>query len=503
MRAPGQRRSVVTAAATLCLALLQSGCGADQAVAGEGRGVLLVCVDALRADHLSCYGYDRETTPTLDNLARAGVVLNEFYSSAPWNLPACASLLTGCDPFVSRRLLPSGIPATVATRWHIPDEAPRLARQFALAGWSTAAFVDHPQVAPVYGFGGGFQSFQETVVSADTPRELYGLSGVAARFESWLADRGSDEDWFAFLHLHDLERVWYEPDPRWDTFFAPRDELSQVPPVGDARDLFFAIPRDRWSGGLNTLGEYEARYDGALRRLDGELGRLFDLMARKGRLDSTTICVVGSHGVGFGEAGLFLDHGTLSEVDLHVPLILRAGADVGLPGGAELDALASMVDVAPTLLDLAGLTPPTSMHGQSLEPLLFGRRLASREFVVARAGLQDGYAVIDERWTLELTQPWRVDEEILASSWYGHDAPFDERTRVVLRDRLGFDLELEGAEEARAAALERLCKFGAQWVREVERLRGSLQTVEWVIAAGLDVESDVSVLGPCGEEGER
>lgn len=494
MLGPVKRPGLPLAAALLAAPALVA-CGPVRPHVGEGRGVLLIAVDALRADHLSGNGYDRATTPTLDDLAAAGASFTQAFSTAPWNLPACASLLTGCDPFVSRRLLPQGIPATVATRWHIPDEAPRLAQSFLLAGWTTAAFVDHPLITPVYGFGTGFQTFQSTDVQEDTPREFQGLADLGRRFEQWLRGRERDEDWFAFVQLHDLERAWQAPDPAWDTRFAARPELETVTPVGDALRLYFAIPRGRWSGGLHTLGEYEARYDGAIARLDSELRNLLQRMALLGKLERTTICLVGTHGLGFGEAGLYLDHGTLHEVDLHVPLILRPAASLGLPAAGRVEALASLLDVAPTLLDLAGLGTGSAMHGESLVPLLEGRAGGSRPFAVARAGYQEGYAVIDERFTLELTQPWRAEDEILAASWYGRGPPYEEATRVVLRDRRG------GApdEATRAEALERLCVRGAQWIRDVERLRGSLQTVDWVIAAGLDVEPDVRALGPCAE----
>ncbi len=482
--------------ALLSLCLLLPGCSRGSGHSGSGRGVLVIAIDALRYDHIGSNGYDRATTPTLDLLAAAGASFTQVYSTAPWNLPACASLLTGCDPYLARRILPRGVPSTLATRWNIPRDAPRLAQQFLLSGWSTVAFVDDPTLAPVHGFAAGFQVFQRPSGAGDDGGGAAGLAAIGGRFEQWLRSRASDEDWFAFLHVHDLERTWRRRDPRWDTVFDARPELQAVPPVGEADHLYFAIPRERWSGGVTSLGEYQARYDGALLRIDQELGRLFSRMAHLGRLSNTTVCVVGTHGLGFGEAGLILDHGALSEVDLHVPLILRPAVESELALGRRIDALASLVDVAPTLLELAGVGSPGAMHGTSLVPLLAARSSVAHDYVVARAGFQDGYAVLDSRWSLELTEPWRVDEEVLAESWYGHLPPYDERTRVVLRDRSG----LQAGNEERAAALQRLCEHGARWIRDVERLRRGLQTVDWVISAGLDVEPDVRVLGPCSGE---
>jgi arylsulfatase A-like enzyme len=480
-------------ALVLAGALLVCACRQEPARRGEGRGVLLIAVDALRADHLSGSGYDRATTPTLDALGDAGVRFENHLSTAPWNLPATASLLTGCDPYVSRRLLPAGLPRTLATRWSVPEQAPHLAQQFLLSGWTTAAFVDHADLAPLYGFDAGFQTWTSTT---DLPAGEVGLAALERPLVQWLRERGHDENWFAFVHSNDLERTWELPDPRWDTVFAPRPELSAVPPVGDARHLFHAVPRARWSGGLSTLGEYRARYDGALLRLDGEVGRLLNQLAQLGWLDDTSVCLVGTHGLGFGEAGLWLDHGTLDDVDLAVPWILKPAGDLGLDGGRSVRELSSALDVAPTLLDLVGLDVPAAMHGVSFLPFIGGRARAPRDHLVARNAFQDGYAVLDAHWRLELLQPWRVDDEILASSWFGHGPPFPEEVRVRLVPRAGAAApELDAA--GREQLIERLCGQGRAWVRDVEGLRASLQTAGWLNRAGFAPESDVTELGPC------
>jgi hypothetical protein len=484
------RRTFLSAAA---LAALCGSCRPEPVRSGGGRGVLLIAVDALRADHLSIAGYDRATTPVLDALARAGVRFENHLSTAPWNLPAAASLLTGCDPYVSRRLLPAGLPRAMATRWSVPEQAPHLAQQFLLAGWTTAAFVDHAHLARPFGFGAGFQGW---ISSADLPSGEVGLAGLERSLVQWLRERGRNENWFALVHSHDLERTWSQNDPRWDTVFAPRAELSAVPPVGDAEHLFHAVPRARWSGGMTTLGEYRARYDGALLRLDGEIGRLLDHLAQLGWLDDTTVCVVGTHGLGFGEAGLWLDHGTFDDVDLAVPWILRPARGLSLGSERQVLELSSALDVAPTLLDLVGLSVPAAMQGVSFVPFLEGRSRSPRDHLVARSAFQDGYAVLDARWRLELTQPWRVDEEILASSWFGHGPPFPEEVRVRLEPRGKVRAPALDVAD-RQAQIERLCGLGRDWVRDVEGRRGSLQTVGWLHRSGFASESDVVELGSC------
>jgi arylsulfatase A-like enzyme len=496
-RSPRNRASLRALAVLLaCAAAVAPACRKKPVRPSTGQGVLLISIGELRADHLKLYGYDRQTMPKLKSLADAGIWFEDMWSTAPWSLPASASLLTGCDPYLARRRLPAGIPATVATRWNIPRQAPRLAQEFLREGWRTAAFIDDPLLAPVHGFSLGFETFiMESAPQAAEPAE--GLSGLPLRLVQWMQTFDRGRDWFAYLQLSDLERTWSAPDPQWDTHFESRPGLAGVPPVGDAEHLYHAIPRARWSGGMQTLGEYEARYDGALSRLDSVLARLFSHLAQVGRLRDTTVCIVGTHGIGFGEAGLYVDHGALAESDLRVPWILHPRAEAGIASGQRVAPLASLLDVAPTLLDIAGLPAQPSMHGVSFGSYLRGRSASlPRTFAVARSGLQDGYLVIDPEWTLELTRPWVVDEEILASSWYGAPPPYERAPHIELLRRDGEHVE----EERAAQEIQRLCALGAGWVLDVERLRGSLQTVDWLLSFGLDVEPDAVVLGPCAPQ---
>jgi len=402
---------------------------------GVGNGVLLICIDSLRADHVSGYGYDRETTPVLDELAAEGVSFTESYSTAPWLLPAHVSILTGCDPYIALRPLPKNIRPSMITLWHIPDQAPRVSKEFLRNGYATAAFADHPWVAPVHGFRAGFRDFFDHSPQPGARTPEVGIEGLSGRLEQWLRNQPRHQDWFAYLHLHDLERIWRTTDPGWDTYFSPREAQSAVPPVGTEDHTYFAIPRRRWLGGLHTLGQYEARYDGAIRRLDTALGRLFTRMKQMGRWETTTVVVVGTFGVGFGEEGILLDHGALAEVDLHVPLIVRPGVGSDYRRGLKAGVLSSLLDIAPTLLDMRGLAIPAEMQGVSLTRAMRGDSQMRRDFVLARCGFQAGYLIMDERWCYSRTSPWAVRDPSLALSWYGNRSKEDQLPREVLHDR--------------------------------------------------------------------
>jgi len=478
------RTSPLTLALLSCgvLAFALAGCGRDPDRGRGGRGVLLIVIDELRADHVGAYGHSRATTPNLDGLVSDGVWFSNAFSTAPDTIPSHASILTGADPTLARRPpLPSGELLSLMREWFIPEEVPRIARQYLVEGYQTAAFVDHAWLSRVYGFSAGFETFREfREGGVDTPPD-FGMKAVGGRLTRWLGELPKDQDWFAYLTVGDLERTWSIPDPHWDTYFKSDPELDQIPPLSSADRAFFAVPRSRWPGNLLTYGEYDARYDGALVKLDAELHQLFARLEAMGRWDETTVCVVGSYGLGLGEAGLIIDHGTLADVDLHVPLIIRPARSLTMERGREVGSLTSLLDIAPTLLDLSGVEPPTGMHGLSQGPVLRGEADYVRDFAFSAGGIQNGFSVRDDRYTFQKYDPGSRGPSTLYRSWFGEGNPIRNMSRQHLRDRktqrdLGNLQESAVAPEVR----ERLRAAGEEWYHWVERARLHVQRAPWV-----------------------
>lgn len=421
MALPPVRRFLSSAGAAL-VAFGVAACSADGEGRASGHGVLVIAIDGLRGDHLSTSGYERETSPNLDELAERGISFTWNFAAAPWIVPAHVALLTANDPNVARRDLPEGLRPTVERRWRIPVSIPSMAVEFLASGFRTAAFVDHEWISPAFGFDRGFQDFETSRFDAPPRPGGSGAASLVQRLERWIQSVDRGDDWMAYLHLHDLQRNWRYPDTQWDTFFEPDEERSEVPPVGSTEPVFFAVPPSRWLGGSESLGVYEARYDGAIRRLDDDLRGLFDTLDLIGRYDDTTICVVGTHGIQFGEAGMIVDSGRLSRADLGVPWILKpAEGRADYRAGARLDAVASSIDVAPTLLELAGLAPAPAMHGVSQVAVIEGRAPSARDYAYASCDLQRGRAVFGQRQAYELLYPGRAESESLVRSWFGDE----------------------------------------------------------------------------------
>jgi len=460
--------------AVLLAAAAPLACGPAADPARPPTGVLLVAIDGLRADHLSCAGYDRPTTPAIDALAADGVFFAQTFAASPLMIPSHASLVTGCDPNVARRFAAVDLEDLKERSWRVPDAAPHLAVEFLAAGYRTAAFVDDPLLDAAHGFGAGFQEYR--LQEGFAPEGHTPL--LIRRLHEWLRSVARDESWFVYLHLADLERSWSQPDRTWTGYFTARRELDEVPPPGNTDDVFFAIPHSRWRHGSRNMGQYEASYDGHLRRLDEELGKLVAGLRRAGRLDDTMIAVVGTHGIQFGEAGLYLRAGRYSMADLHVPWVLRPRSRPDAQRGRSIDALASLVDVAPTLLDLAGLARPESMQGVSQAGWVVGAPPAEppRRYAFASCGIQTGSVVIGPRTCLESLGPETVVDEVLLRSWYGewsreggHGLRFYDRiaTPFPPLDEAGVEPDDERIQELR--------RLRDEWLERVGLARDAMQ----------------------------
>jgi arylsulfatase A-like enzyme len=477
--------------ACVLLGLSLAACVREPDRGRSGKGVLLIVVDELRADHVGTYGYPRATTPHLDGLLSEGMWFSNAFSPAPDTIPSHASVLTGVDPSLARRPpLPGGEPLSLMTDWFIPEEVPRIAREFLVEGYRTAAFMDHAWLSPVYGFRSGFELFRGfreggyvTVGfnpdGSSIPRD-FGMAAVRSRLEGWLEKLPQDQDWFAYLTAGDLERTWAFPDQVYDNFFTPDPEQDQIPAPSSSDKAFFAVPRNRWPGALLSYGEYEARYDGALLKLDSELHKLFSRLEAMGRWEETTVCIVGSYGLGLGEAGLIIDHGTLADVDLHVPVLLRPANSAELVRGREVDALMSLLDVAPTLLELSGVQPPAGMHGVSMVPVLKGEEESVREYAYSKFGIHGGFSVHDERYSFELFDPASRGPASLVRSWFGQQNPQRESFVRHLRDReTQSDPGNLTPSVVQPEVEERLKAVGEEWYEWIERARYHVQDAPW------------------------
>ncbi|HSS48424.1 MAG TPA: sulfatase [Thermoanaerobaculia bacterium] len=328
-------------------------------VASPPRRILLITVDTLRADALSCYRAQTPGTPALDALAGDSVVFRQARSAAPWTLPALASAMTGVSPQVHLATELGG---------RVPDRLTTIAEVLRRAGYRTAALVSSPLLGRAAHLDQGFQEYTafpgETGMAGTRPADPDRLAGLASR---WL--RGKDKDRF-FLWVH-----FYDPHTPYEPPAAYLQGLE--PPPGMRRDLtveeHLAI-RLRQRDPAPAEREWVRQlYRAEVRWVDAAVGTLIAELKRSGHYEDTLIVLLSDHGDEFWEHGR-VGHGhTLYEELLRVPFLVKLPGDPGGHRRGEIGTPVSTASLAATILDLAGKPlPPSFPAAPSLAPWLRG-----------------------------------------------------------------------------------------------------------------------------------
>ncbi len=328
--------------------------------------VVLISLDTLRADHLSLYGYGRETSPHLDRWARRrGIVFLNTVASSPWTLPSHVSLFTGLDAL--RHGVNYGAEA--------PSTLVMLAELLRGAGYRTVAVTGGGYVAPAQGFAQGFDSYS-WARDFGTGEEL--AQGVEAAIGRLRQNAG--RPFFLFFHTYEIHTPFRPREPYFSRFSSTGLE---PPPEGVTTRK---VELDA-AGGFVEKKELVARLDGSQRRLrtaeelalvtdlydagiayaDAMLQRLFSALEELDLERRTIVVVTSDHGEALGEKGLG-GHAYLYDFNLMVPLIFALPD--GMAAGRVVSEQVSLVDVLPTLLELVGLDPLPGLDGASLLPLI-------------------------------------------------------------------------------------------------------------------------------------
>jgi arylsulfatase A-like enzyme/tetratricopeptide (TPR) repeat protein len=325
-----------------------------------GCNVLLITVDTLRVDRVGAFGGRAGLTPHLDRLASEGLRFTRAYSAAPLTLPSHASIFTAVPPPV-HGLRANGL-------FRLGPGLPTLATVLESSGYRTGAFVGAFVLDARFGLNRGFDVYDDRYgeKAPGDPAE-----GAERRAEdvvkpalAWIAQAASDHEsssnqpsavshqpWFAWLHLYDPHEPYRAPEP-----YASRHDP----------------------------------YDAEVAYTDAVIGRLLDDLRAAGRLDRTLVVVAADHGESLGEHGERTHGVFVYDVTMRVPLIVWAGARV-TPGAS--DALARLIDLAPTALDVLGVQKPASFEGRSLIASTGDAAAASTAYVEAMdASLTRGWA---------------------------------------------------------------------------------------------------------------
>ena len=309
------------------IVVVSVGLAASSAHPPRPSNLVIITLDTTRADRLPAYGFASVATPSIDWLARTGVVFDDAESVAPLTLTAHTSLFTGLYP--PRHGVRDNVDAPLGTA-HAT-----LAGILSARGFHTAAFVGSVVLAADRGLSRGFDVYKDGGTHDGQGPRRRSASEVVDDAQRWI-DSLDGGPFFLWVHLYDVH--------------AP-----QAPPVEFRR-------------------AYGDRYEGAIAYVDSQIARLLETLERKGALATSAIVVAGDHGESLGEHGE-REHGIfLYEGALHIPFVIRA------PGVAprHVSGVTSLVDVLPTLLGLFGIQSSPTIDGRSLVPALRGLPLRDR-----------------------------------------------------------------------------------------------------------------------------
>ena len=329
--------------------------------------IVLVVIESFRRDHAGCYGYSRETTPALDALAKEGVRFEQAIAASSWTMPSVASLFTSTQPSVH------GVTTSKAV---LPDRLATLAGEFHDGGYETAGIVSNPMLHRDFGFGRGFDSYDDYTILLNVDVNLFDNKKRDSQAEkavtgdamtrlavSWMkGKREKEKPFFLFLFYFDPHYDYIPPPPYDGMFQNPKYRGSC-----DGRGILSLRGKPLTDDDKKNV---MALYDGEIRYTDEQVGRLLDELKAEGLCDNTMVVITGDHGEEFWEHGETGHGHSLYDELIRVPLVIMAPQLVKKP--MVIQDQVSLMDVMPTLLAAARLPIPDQCQGKSLLPLLDG-----------------------------------------------------------------------------------------------------------------------------------
>ncbi len=321
--------------------------------------VIVLTLDTLRSRNMSLFGYERLTTPHLDRLAQKGVVFNECFS--PW-IPTDAahtSLFTGKDIFTHQIIAQHG-------KAKLDEGIPMLAEMLKGRGYFTGA-ADFLELW----FPRGFDLYEKYVWDPDPETPMRKAEAVNQK-GLYLLDQAvkQDKPFFLWLHYWDPHSPYLPPDPYKRMYYLGNEK----DPDNHSMDEMWQLEAwkgyyEAWLNGVTDLKYPCALYDSAINYLDDALVQIWTRLDELGLTEETLLVILSDHGEDLDEHGLWFDHRGLYDTNLRVPLIFHCPGKV--PAGRRVNGTVTLLDVAPTILDMLGLgdvIEEEALQGRTLLP---------------------------------------------------------------------------------------------------------------------------------------
>jgi len=357
------------------------------------KNVILITISTLRADHVSCLGFERDTTPNFDNFGEENILFRNAFATSGWMMPAHGSIFTS--------LYPSLHGATHINK-SLGDKHYTLAEILSDNGYYCVGFCCNPRLDQEYGFAQGFDIYDDYSVSMILQSLILGNEGtfdinkqrtnalINDSAIGWLQSN-THKPFFMFIHYYDNHWDYLPPSPYYNLYDPDYD--GPIDGTEIAREPLFSNPP-----GEKDIQHIIALYDGEVKQTDNDLGEMLKVLKDRRVFDNSIVIILGDHGEQFYEHGHTSHHGVFEEL-IHIPLA------VSIPGtqakGKIVDSLVSQMDILPTVLDYLQIPAPEQCQGKSLKPVIEGQIGAVNEFVFAEytgGAAPDSWAVRSARY---------------------------------------------------------------------------------------------------------
>jgi len=353
--------------------------------------VLYVVFDTLRADHLSCYGYFRPTSPNIDRIASEGVLFSNAYPTDVPTQPSYTAMFSG------KRGISTGVVSHADE--YLSDDAPWFPQILVSKGYTTCA------VSTLYHmkkwFARGFQYYMNPVAGDVRLTQRVTADQINSMAIPWLKTHRED-NFFMFVHYWDVHTI-YAPPSRYKRLYYQGDEKDPDNHSLEGIKESLAYPfvkrlLDAMGKGITDIEYVIAQYDAEITYVDEKFGELVATLEELNILNDTLIILTSDHGESLGEHNIYFDHADVYEPTIHVPLIFH---HPDLPRGKKIEALVQLIDIAPTVLEFFGVDIPDEFEGKSLFPLLKGERTEQYKEVFTNQGLWQATRMMrNKRWKL-------------------------------------------------------------------------------------------------------
>ncbi|MGB9620500.1 MAG: sulfatase, partial [Armatimonadota bacterium] len=359
--------------------------------------ILFLDLDTLRADHLGCYGYHRNTSPNIDAVARQGVRFTNYHCSDAPCLPSRAALFSGRFGIHTGVVGHGGTAADMRLEGSPRGFRDRLDREalphlFRRAGMKTVTVSPFGERHGAYWFYAGFNEMYNTGKGG-----LESAEDITPTVLEWIKSNAYRDNWFLHVNYWDPHTPYRapldwgnpfenDPIPAWLTEETLARHRAMVGPHGPREiNMYDNHVSPKWPRHLGEIKDMRDLkklidgYDCGIRYMDEHIGRIFAVLDEQGVFDDVAIIISSDHGENLGELGLYAEHATADSITCRIPMIIRwPGGKVGYVD----EGLHYNLDLAPTLAELLGQQPLPAWDGRSYAPAILEGRSCGREYLV-------------------------------------------------------------------------------------------------------------------------